>query len=89
MSDRLLEEVKEKLKPGGKIVFLENAKGPWYVHLLRTFRHGKWDYTKARYFTSHEIRVVSEVFDEFVVKSLAFPPVVLMMGRKPNADNQT
>ena len=85
---RFLEEVKEKLKPGGKIVFLENAKGPWWVHLLRTFRHlGKWDHTRAQYFTSHEIKAVSDVFDEFVVRSWAFPPVVLMMGRKPNVDN--
>ncbi len=85
-----LEEVKEKLKPGGKIVFLENAKGPWWVHLLRRFRHhGKWDYTRAQYFTSHEIKAVSDVFDEFVVRSWAFPPIVLMMGRKPHSDNQT
>lgn len=84
-----LEEVKEKLKPGGKVIFLENAKGPWWVHLLRTFRRGKWDYTKARYFTSHEIKTVSDVFDEFSVRSWAFPPVVLMMGRKPHPDNQT
>lgn len=82
---RFLEEVKEKLKPGGKVVFLENAKGPWWVHLLRTFRHGgKWDHTKARYFTAHEIEIVSEAFDEFVVRSCAFPPVILMMGRKPS-----
>jgi len=84
---RFLEEVKAKLKPGGKIVFLENAKGPWWVHLLRTFRHGKWDHKKARYFTSNEIRLISEVFDGFVVRSWAFPPVVLMMGHKPKADN--
>jgi len=94
---RFLEEVKEKLKPGGKIVFLENAKGPWWVHLLRTFRNGKWSYkwsynekwsyTRARYFTTQEIRMVSEVFDELVVRSWAFPPIVLMMGRKPNLNN--
>lgn len=77
-----LEEIKAKLKPGGKIVFLENAKGSWWVHLLRAFRHGKWDYTKARYFTPHETRLVSDVFDEVVVKSRAFPPVVLIMGCK-------
>ncbi|WP_413935495.1 class I SAM-dependent methyltransferase [Nitrospira sp. BLG_1] len=86
---RFLEEVKEKLKPGGKVVFLENAKGPWWMHLLRTFRHEKWDYTKARYFTSHEIQTVSEVFDDFVVRSWAFPPIVLIMARKPHSDNQT
>lgn len=85
---RFLEEVKEKLKPGGKIVFLENAKGPWWVHFLRTFRHlGKWDYTRTQYFTSHEIKTVSDVFEGFVVRTWAFPPVVLMMGHKPKTDN--
>ena len=84
---RFLEEVKEKLKPGGKIIFLENAKGPWWMHRLRALRHRRWDYTKSRYFTSHEIEAVSDVFDEFVVKSLVYPPIVLMMGRKPKADN--
>ena len=85
---RFIEEVQEKLKPGGKVVFLENAKGPWWAHLLRIFRHlGKWDYTKARYFTSHEIKVVSDAFEEFVVVNWAFPPIVLMMGRTPKAEN--
>ncbi|MDH4079246.1 MAG: class I SAM-dependent methyltransferase [Nitrospira sp.] len=77
-----LEEVNAKLKPGGKIVFLENAKGPWFVHLLRTFRHREWDYTKARYFTSEEIRVVSAIFDGVTVRKHSFPPVVLMLGHK-------
>lgn len=79
---RFLEEVNAKLKPGGKIVFLENAKGPWFVHILRAFRHGKWDYTKAHYFTPQEVRLVSSIFDEVVVRRRAFPPVVLIMGRK-------
>lgn len=79
---RFLEEVRAKLKPGGKIVFLENAKGPWWVHLLRAFRHGKWDYTKASYFTPQGIRMVSDVFDNVVVKRRAFPPVVLILGHK-------
>ncbi len=88
---RFLEEIKEKLKPGGKVVFLENAKGPWWVHLLRIFRHhAKWDHTKARYFAAHEIKAVSEVFDEFTIRSWAFPPIVLMMARKPHySDDQT
>jgi len=79
---QILEEIRAKLKPGGKVVFLENAKGPWWLHILRAFRHGKWDYTKARYFTPQEIRVVSDVFDEVVVKSRAFPPVVLILACK-------
>jgi len=79
---RFLEEINAKLKPGGKVVFLENVKGPWFVHILRAFRHGKWDYTKAHYFTLREIRVVSSIFDEVVVRKHAFPPVVLILGHK-------
>lgn len=79
---RFLKEINAKLKPGGKVVFLENAKGPWLVHMLRAFRHGKWDYTRARYFTTAEIEMVSSIFAEVVVKECAFPPVVLLVGRK-------
>ena len=37
-----LKQVRAKLKPGGKIVFLENAKESWLMHRLRAFRqvHG-------------------------------------------------
>jgi len=77
-----LEEVRAKLKPGGKILFLENAKGAWWMHLLQAFRHGKWDYTKACYFTPREIGVVSEIFEVTTVKRCVFPPVVLILGHK-------
>jgi len=77
-----LEEINAKLKPGGKIVFLENEKGPWFLHVLRAFRHRKWDYTKAHYFTPEEIRVVSGIFDEVTVRRHSFPPVVLILGHK-------
>ncbi len=77
-----LEEVNAKLKSGGKIIFLENVKGPWLIHILRAFLHREWDYTKARYFTPQETRLVSDIFDEVVVKKCAFPPIVLIMGRK-------
>lgn len=79
---QFLDEVSTKLKPGGKVVFLENAKGPRWLHLLRGIRHGKWDYTKARYFTSSEIEVVSAFFDNVVIERRMFPPVVLMLGYK-------
>ena len=79
---RFLEEINAKLKPGGKVVFLENTKGPWFMDILRTWRHGKWDYTKARYFTPQEIRMVFSIFAEVVVRERTFPPVVLIMGRK-------
>jgi ubiquinone/menaquinone biosynthesis C-methylase UbiE len=77
-----LEQVRAKLKPGGKIIFLENAKGPWLIHQLRAFRHGKWDYTKAAYFTSREIEVVARIFEVTTLKRSLFPPVVLILGRK-------
>jgi 2-polyprenyl-3-methyl-5-hydroxy-6-metoxy-1,4-benzoquinol methylase len=76
-----LQQVRAKLKPGGKIMFLENARGAWWIHQLRAFRH-KWDYTKARYFTPREIAVISEVFEVTTVKRCMFPPVVLILGHK-------
>ena len=77
-----LQEVRAKLKPGGKIMFLENARGAWWMHQLRAFRHGKWNYMKARYFTPCEIAVISEIFEVTTVKRCVFPPVVLILGHK-------
>ena len=77
-----LLEIRAKLKPDGKIVFLENARGPSWLHLLRVFRHTKWDYTKAHYFTPQMVRVVADSFGEVVVKKTALPPVFLILGRK-------
>jgi len=84
---QFLKDVRAKLKTGGRIVFLENAKGPKWLHILRAFRHGKWDYKTAHYFTSDEIRLISEIFQEVSIKRWMFPPVVLILGRKlPNHD---
>lgn len=77
-----LQEVRAKLKPGGKIMFLENARGAWWMHLLRAFRHRKFEYTKASYITPREIGAISEIFEVTTVKRCMFPPVVLILGHK-------
>ena len=78
-----LRQLSKKLRPGGRVVFLENARGNPFIHALRRFRHRKWDYRSAHYFTSDEIRIIRSIFEVDVVRATQFPPVYLLMGRKP------
>ena len=77
-----LRQLSKKLRPGGRVAFLENARGNPLLHALRRFRHRKWDYRKAHYFTEHEIRIIRSIFEVDVVLATHFSPVYLLMGRK-------
>jgi len=80
--EKVLVEIKRILKPNGKIVFIENARGLWPLHVMRSWWHIKWDYTKARYFTEREIDMVRRLYGPIIVKRYHFPPIILMLGRK-------
>jgi SAM-dependent methyltransferase len=80
-----LTKVAAKLKPGGKAVFLENARGNFLVHALRRFRHREWDWRQAAFFTQRELSMIKRVFEVKFVRKCAFPPVYLLCARKKNA----
>lgn len=75
-------KIAAKLKPGGKIVFLENGRGNWLLHSLRALRHRRWDYRHATYFTRKEIDLIGSVFEVNDVKYHRLPPVYLILGRR-------
>ena len=77
-----LRQLSRKLRPGGRVAFLENARGNPLLHALRRLRHRKWDYRNAHYFTSDEICIIRSIFELDVVRTTQFPPVYLLMGRK-------
>jgi 2-polyprenyl-3-methyl-5-hydroxy-6-metoxy-1,4-benzoquinol methylase len=77
-----LAAVAKKLKPNGKIVFLENGKGNRLLHAMRAIRHRKWDYKRANYFTEKEVDLIQSVFRLDILKRTTFPPVYLFVGRK-------
>jgi SAM-dependent methyltransferase len=71
-----------KLRPGGKVVFVENAYGNAILHAARRLRHRRWDYRAAHYFTEKEIVQVKYVFDICQVVQATIPPVYLILGHK-------
>jgi SAM-dependent methyltransferase len=76
-----LLKLKMKLKHGGKVIFLENARGG-VLHALRYFWHRNWDYNGITYFTEREIEIINRIFDGVVVKRRLFPPCFLVFGSK-------
>lgn len=78
-----LKAISTKLKPGGKIVFLENAYGNLLIYLLRYAKHGKWMLSEqANYFTERQVSMVNKIFDVRLLKKTSFPPVYLFCGYK-------
>lgn len=77
-----LRKIEIKLKPQGKIVFLENGRGNDILHALRAIRHRHWDYTKANYFTDKELALISNIFEVETIKKTLLPPIYLILGSK-------
>ena len=79
--ESFLQSISKILKPGGTFVFIENGKGNFVLHKLRAFKHRKWDYTSANYFTNKEIDLIKRIFHSANVKKSGIPPVYLIYGK--------
>lgn len=78
-----LRQISKKLKPNGKIIFLENAKGNFLFHLLRTIRHRNWEkWRSANYFSENEVKIIQSIFNINILKKTFFPPIYLFVGQK-------
>jgi protein-L-isoaspartate O-methyltransferase len=88
--EEFLWEMRNKLRSGGRIVFVENARGNFFIHSIRKVRHyllrkkqqTKWDYRKARYFTRSELSLIETVFTVREIRKSLLPPIYLILGDK-------
>jgi SAM-dependent methyltransferase len=80
--ERFLARLAAKLRPGGRIVFLENAKGHPALHAARALRHRRWDYRQAHYFEQGDIQAVRRRFQVDAVHESFLPPIYGILGRK-------
>jgi SAM-dependent methyltransferase len=77
-----LLKISAKLKPSGKIVFIENAYGNPIIHALRYVKHRKWNFKRATFFSKKEISMINEIFDVKFIKEIKIPPIYLLCGYK-------
>ena len=78
----LLRNISKKLRPNGRVVFLENGKGNPLFHALRRIARLKFDLRRRTYITSEEVKLIQSIFDITTIKRTVFPPVYLFLGRK-------
>lgn len=77
-----LAQIARKLRPGGRVVLIENAKGPSLLHLLRALRHRHWDFRRAHYFTRREVKLVQSLFEIETARETMLPPIYLFLGKR-------
>lgn len=85
-ADDIGQHIADSLRPGGRLLAVENARGPDLFHLLRVIRRRALHPHGARYFTQ---RMVDELATHLVVELVrwtAMPPTVLIgASRRPTS----
>lgn len=80
--DSFLKKISNKLKPGGRVIFLENSRGNFFFHLFRSLRHRHWNHHQANFFTHKQINLLRSIFHTDLVKQALMPPICLFIGKK-------
>jgi 2-polyprenyl-3-methyl-5-hydroxy-6-metoxy-1,4-benzoquinol methylase len=80
--ENFLRKISMKLRSNGRVVFLENGRGNYFIHAMRTIRHRKWDYRYVNYFTDKEVKLIQSIFQIDTIRRTIFPPVYLFLGQK-------
>jgi SAM-dependent methyltransferase len=80
--DAFLITLNRKLKPNGKVIFIENGYGNIFIHLLRKFRHRTWDVSTAKFFKLGDMNLLRRSFDVIEIKRAWFPPIWMIYGEK-------
>jgi ubiquinone/menaquinone biosynthesis C-methylase UbiE len=80
--DSFLATLNRKLKPGGKVIFIENGYGNIFIYFLRRFRHRTWAVSKAKFFKRDDMKSFRESFKIIEIKESWFPPIWMIYGEK-------
>lgn len=80
--ESFLTTLNKKLKPNGKVIFIENGYGNIFIYLLRKFRHRKWAFSKAKFFKSDDMKSFHRSFDVIEIKRSWIPPIWMIYGEK-------
>jgi 2-polyprenyl-3-methyl-5-hydroxy-6-metoxy-1,4-benzoquinol methylase len=80
--DAFLVTLNRKLKPKGKVIFIENGYGNMFIHFLRKFRHKTWTFTRADFFKSDDMKLFRSSFEVKEIKRSWMPPIWMIYGEK-------
>jgi ubiquinone/menaquinone biosynthesis C-methylase UbiE len=77
-----LKKISNKLRPNGRIVFLENGKGNFLHASLRMIKHWNMEYRHINYFTNKESMLMNTIYHIDTIKRTFLPPIYLFLGQK-------
>lgn len=75
-----LDTLPRKVRPGGRLVAIENAEGSWLLTPMRMIRHGRLALRSFDLFDEAHWQVVAERFEPTFRRHIAIPPVDLFVG---------
>jgi 2-polyprenyl-3-methyl-5-hydroxy-6-metoxy-1,4-benzoquinol methylase len=76
--DAMLRSVAASLVEGGRLLLVENARGPAVIHAARMIRRGSLRPHAASYFTRSTVAIVRRHFDVQLERWTSMPPTVLI-----------
>ena len=76
--DPVAKAVTACLAPGGRLLAIENARGPLLLHAARVIRRRSWRPHGASYFTSASMRAFAAHLDVQLERWTTVPPTVLI-----------
>lgn len=76
-------QISEVLKPDGRVVLIENARGNVFHQLFRSIRDRRWHFGSSRLFTRKQLEQLRNVFEIDRIKTSRIRPVYLIVGHKP------
>ena len=78
--DAYLGLVARKLRPGGRLMALENERGPAVLRLARMIRHRRLTIGSFHFFDSNRWSVVRSRFAPILEQHVRWPPVGAFVG---------
>jgi SAM-dependent methyltransferase len=81
-ADAVGRGIAASLVPGGRLLAIENARGPLAVHLVRAIRRRSWRPYGANYFTPRSLTMLGAHLDVRFVRWTRLPPTVVIGARR-------
>lgn len=76
----MLPAIAQKLRPDGRVIFIENGAGNRCVQIARRMLRPRKNYANVSHFTEASVDLIRQHFTLAHLEATAFPPVYLVCG---------